>query len=344
MKTARRVLSLALLVLIAAACTAPQPVAPTTTQPPLTSIPLTVPSFPTRTAALVQTPTPTKTTTPTHWPTITPGPTRTPTPIPTVTWTPLPTLPPDKALARVLELLKTNGSCKLPCWWGIVPGKTSWAETKQILARLGIYSNYSTPSDGAIFHGANFDFRGPYINGQPTTVYNDIDFHEKNAIVEDIYLRSQGYNNPIDFQAAWERYSPRQVMVDYGSPSRVWMYTDALNYGERTGYDLWLAYDNLGFLIRYQGTVSRKSFLVYQVCPRFYNGKDIDDILIILQSPDNPRPLEERDPYYPHVVQYTHTLEEAAGLTVEVFYKLFTQGKQPACFDTPMNIWPSSFP
>ena len=49
-------------------------------------------------------------------------------------------LEPDEMQAYVREMLQTNGGCELPCWWGIIPGKTSWKEmqaafTDQAIAR-----------------------------------------------------------------------------------------------------------------------------------------------------------------------------------------------------------------
>jgi hypothetical protein len=251
--------------------------------------------------------------------------------------TPVPTLTAKERQNTFLEFLRTNAGCKLPCWWGVIPGKTNWSEVEKLLNHMGV-NIFSFPQpDGTILNSpGDFDFEDniQYIFG----------FTEKNNIVEDIYLRSIGDSNPVGFQSALESYSPRQVMADYGAPSRVWMYTDSMDYGERTGYSLWLAYDNLGFLIRYEGFVQQRDQPIYRICPRFDQGMDIQEIGIVLQSPDNPRPLEKRDPLYSEKVQYTHTLEDATGLTVDEFYKLFTQDKKPACFDTPKNIWPSSFP
>jgi hypothetical protein len=48
-------------------------------------------------------------------------------PIPTPTWTPLPAVPPATADAIVEDLLKNNAGCRLPCWWGVVPGETQWS-------------------------------------------------------------------------------------------------------------------------------------------------------------------------------------------------------------------------
>jgi hypothetical protein len=43
-------------------------------------------------------------------------------PAPTMTY--WPTLPVSKAEAEVIDLLKSNGGCRLPCFWGFTPSKT----------------------------------------------------------------------------------------------------------------------------------------------------------------------------------------------------------------------------
>jgi len=59
-------------------------------------------------------------------------------PLPTATYTMTltspPTLPRDKAQEIVSLMLKSNGGCKLPCWWGIKPGVSTWEETANALS------------------------------------------------------------------------------------------------------------------------------------------------------------------------------------------------------------------
>lgn len=97
---------------------------------------LTTISPATKTSAKSYTPTirpsstPTKTSKPTH--TTTPTITETPTygPSPTVTSTPWERIYSQR---NIIELFNTNGNCRLPCWWGIIPGTTT---TDQMRARF----------------------------------------------------------------------------------------------------------------------------------------------------------------------------------------------------------------
>jgi hypothetical protein len=58
--------------------------------------------------------------------TLMPAPTPKP-PTPTVPPSPtlVPTLTADQEQALVLDLLQNNAGCRLPCWWGFTPGKTT---------------------------------------------------------------------------------------------------------------------------------------------------------------------------------------------------------------------------
>ena len=58
--------------------------------------------------------------------------------VPIVSLTPSPTSYPrlsrEEAKPRIIEMLQTNAGCRLPCWWGITPGKTRWEEVHALLS------------------------------------------------------------------------------------------------------------------------------------------------------------------------------------------------------------------
>lgn len=254
----------------------------------------------------------------------------------TLTPTPAPTLSAEAREAYVEELLRTNAGCELPCWWGIVPGETTWTDTERFLMQMGIRTVSNAGSSGTIFHEAGgFDFRRQ-------GVYNGINFWEREGIVESLQIRTQS-NLPENLKALWARLSPEQVIAAYGQPSRVWVQTFAssseLPYGDTMAYDLWLFYDALGFVIRYGGRARYEP--IYRLCPTFGEGGNLGlSIEMYLQSPADQRPLEELVGERMGIPESIHSIEEAAGLSVEDFYALFTQGEGPICFETPRDIWP----
>ena len=103
-------------------------------------------------------------------PTFTPSPTRTlmpPTPtavLPSLTFTstrrpiapsplntatptrvPVSTLGAKQQAQFVADMLKTNGGCELPCWWGITPGQTAWQVLRNRFTAYGS-SVFDVPS------------------------------------------------------------------------------------------------------------------------------------------------------------------------------------------------------
>ncbi|MGB8647103.1 MAG: hypothetical protein WCF84_17835 [Anaerolineae bacterium] len=296
-------------------------------------------------------PTPTEIVTPTMvamLPTVTPSataspipPTETPRPAtltPTLTPNLTPTLTANERERRIRELLKTNGGCKLPCWWGITPGQTQWSEAQPFLRALGTDPGNDPGRSGNIFHGlGGTDFGKSGIS-------NDFSFIERNGTVESILIDTEGYYNHIAFQEAWQQFSPRQVITQYGRPSRVLLGTNQGFVeppgGETMGYFLWLFYDKQGFLIIYNEGV--KFAPTYHICPAVQNeALGMSELRMTLHAPDNPTPLEksyeaefEYEKYAPRPIQ------EVAGISVEQFYKLFSQKDNLACFDTPRDIWP----
>jgi hypothetical protein len=98
-------------------------------------------------------------------------------------------------------------------------------------------------------------------------------------------------------------------------------------------------YDYLGFMIRYDGTVP--DLPVYHICPQFQENGDITRIDLLLQNPSNSSLLELQDPILagsaaPRVIL---SIEDAAGINVAEFQKLFAGQEGVPCFDTPRDIW-----
>ena len=151
----------------------------------------------------------------------------------------------------------------------------------------------------------------------------------------------EGDKAPKEFQTVWAFYSPRNIMVEYGPPSRVWLDTTSETLGDVHGYGLILAYDERGIIIHYEGFLTKTGSNL-RVCPRFEEGMDIENMEVYIQAGDDPRPLDEfggvLDRHY--MIEQGKRIEEASGLNEEQFYELFAQTEQPACFTSPVDIWP----
>lgn len=263
-------------------------------------------------------------------PTGTPIPTKSPTPVP------LPTLPPEQVSENVVELLKTNAGCQLPCIWGITPGFTSWAEAGQKLQQADL--TLSADRQGtSLVHYDSLLISSAMVE---EAMFTKIEFIEQNSVVTAIRLHGEGYYSPPDFKKIWMSYAPESIMSNLGSPTRVWIKAVAsASEGNPTSfpYELWLFYDPLGLLLRYSGTVDGKP--IYQFCPTFSDsdniGNAIDVYAVSVGDAASPEDLTELAtmPYPPR------NLEEITKMTIEDFYLLYIQKDKLICFETPQNIW-----
>ena len=268
--------------------------------------------------------------TPTRMPSQTKTPTRTITPTAVPTQTLPPTLSVIEQKYYLFELLKTNANCRLPCWWGILPGETSWETAYPILGHIGSRI-YNTPfSDGTVSHSISVDLEGP--------VYNNFNFNSKNNQVEYIYIRMEGYYNPAEAKKYWRSYSPKQMILDYGQPTRIL----TMVFGSENGtvfYYLLLFYDDQGIMAFYRGTARQSVLnneLTYRVCPVWEYPTWLPHLKLYLQSPDSLIPLEE----LAHLSSDPKPLEMISQTTVEEFTTNVLTGENPPCFETLQSIWP----
>jgi hypothetical protein len=102
-----------------------------------------------------------------------------PTTTPSLTWTPISTLLPNDREEYLQTLFENNGDCNLPCWWGIMPGETTWEEARTTLLPLGILKT-----------SGNDDYvRATFSIPVPLTLSDEISpgfpYFEPNLIIQD---------------------------------------------------------------------------------------------------------------------------------------------------------------
>jgi hypothetical protein len=259
----------------------------------------------------------TSTQTPTSLPAITltttpipPTPTIKPALTPTVTPTPLDTLEPAKVDELILALLRNPGDCVAPCFWGIVPGETTYDEANQFFYHIGI-SPFNSTVDGKDYasydYELNNDLRISIILGLQDTIVENL----RNGIV------TEAINGKAE--SDWMAYSPSAIIKQYGKPSKVdfnW------GLGERTTFTINLYYDKYDFIAEYHS----------------YHGPE----------PNAPTvcPLEAKydyvglwmgkNPYYP---PRGVPLDEATSLTMDEFVKLMTGDPKNSCFNLDINAF-----
>ena len=252
-------------------------------------------------------------------------PTRTPHP------TPVPTMTANEEYAFVSEMLRNNGGCRLPCWWGFTPGETAWETTKTFFTSRGVTIwDYGGTRDYTVA----FDTPGHYESYQSYIredgMLDRIDIGAVPPVGEDGY---SVYGDP-QFAEDWKTCMLPQILGAYGPPSQIFLGTGGAPWSP---FDLLLFYPEKGFLVEYVGVAEEREGETWRVCPHRV------EITLHLWSPERSMNLED----IPGVVSShaddetwgPYPLEEATGMSIEQFYQTFVQPGNQTCLNVPADLW-----
>ena len=238
----------------------------------------------------------------------------TPRPSPTTTLTPLATLEPKQANETIKTLLQEPVDCSAPCFWGIIPGRTTLDEAKNVFHRLGLQTK-SIAYEGKEFYGTEYDFdSGVSILVNLTT---------QDKVVENLRVDINPETQKAGVPREWRAYSPETLMKRYGAPSRVEFFVGRVAV---ISYTMIVYFDKLDLIVEYGGynvgVGTEKSF---RVCPLVDQQ---DSIRIWLgANPENPPGT-------------AISLEKATSMTLEDFSKLMTGNPNTACLDLKEQLFP----
>jgi len=153
-------------------------------------------------------------------PTFSPVPTLTITaslqPTATITLTPLPTMPGDKIQAKFDQLYQYNNGCKLPCWWGITPGITTWGEARNFLMQFEEHSELREDHSNPLTQNPSGFTHATFIFPSPNYPYNRygtmVDFEIQNGAIVAIKLMGD--------VSRW-MFDLKKLYQEYGDPDRI---------------------------------------------------------------------------------------------------------------------------
>lgn len=292
----------------------------------ITSIPNTVETELSTTKPIIEI----KTETSTLIPTKIPLPTRievtdTSTPSPTESLAPLATLSLGDRYREVLDLLKNNRGCRLPCWWGFTPGETRWDEAQLFLSRLG---KISMPEDQNNKPFLYIEVHIPVpkeISISPLAQTYTVENYG-NGIIQ----RLEIYPGNI------ESYSLANILMDYGMPGEVWIRTFSAVPSKEVPFVVILFYSKLGFLVEYNTSSLRMNPI--RGCPEHATYP-----FLYLWSPLIPLTFDEiakdRANFGYGEENKFRRLEDATNLNPGLFYDIFKDPKNTQCLETPMKLW-----
>ncbi len=256
----------------------------------------------------VVTPTPTRTSTATATITktiIPPTLTLIPSATPTLTPTPLDTLEPSKADGVILGLLQDPGDCLAPCFWGIVPGKTTRDEASSFFFHLG-FSPYNTTHDGRDYTSYEPQLKGSFSFG--------VMLVSQNKIVENQRIGMQVIGSNGITETRWMAYSPKALIQRYGKPSSVNL-TWNLESGNTTFF-IDLYFDDYDLIATFHSPDGPEPSSP-QECPLAVR---YDYVILWLG----------KNPYYPPIKGVP--LDKGTTLTIDEFVKLMAGDSDRSCF------------
>ncbi len=217
----------------------------------------------------------------------------------------------------VKNLLNNNGDCQLPCWWGIVPGKTTWQDAHTFFSPIATSIYESTKPDSnpryfEVFFPAPPPFEGEFKQG----------YLIKNDVVTQIEILPQNFS----------KYSlPKELFQEFGVPEKVLL---GGSVDQDQSFQLVLYYPERGIFAMYVSEL-RPSNYQEQIDICF---TEVDYVDMFLWDPtesfsetmDNVFRLYEH-PFY--------DIETVTTLTLDDFNNIFTDSEQPDCFLSPSSFW-----
>lgn len=248
----------------------------------------------------------------------------------------MPTLLPKERENYLLNRIKTNGGCKLPCFLGIHPGISVWDDIREIEAPLYFRERYY-PDQGD--STSLYTYVGRDVESLNVTFWGNK--HTIERITVDTIINTSDYPSGdyySRFTDAMTQYSLPNILSEYGAPSRVLLQVEGqVEPGAGTQAEILLFYDSLGIVVHYMflDVVSQDSNTgVLTACPKY---KHVHFIRFYLQSPKDNTPLErmisKKNSYY--LTSYLKPLEKLTNLSLKDFYSLFVNPSEKACFDVP---------
>lgn len=232
--------------------------------------------------------------------------------------TPVPTLSID-AEQKMVEALKST-DCILPCYMGIVPGKTKLSDAKLLLESLGATFLGENTRGEIKDIGYLIVIDDPSItmtNGavEDHRVSNSIGLVVIDDVVQQTFIWVLGRGLSPKFQDYWSRYTPKGVFLQLDMPDEIYS----------GGGHLALVYERLGIINRY-ATFWKDG----QLCPQNETGYFDRRFVIKNKNTSDDLYTEFEDSLKNKAL--SNPIAESLGVSVQEFYDQVI-ADDSVCFD-----------
>jgi hypothetical protein len=237
------------------------------------------------------------------------------------TQTLIPSVVGDDSKSKVAYLLKTNGNCSLPCWWGITPGRTTWRETEHYLASLALEIPQAVYSE------------------QDDLTYYPTRFPDPNSITPSDYIFAEiavNGSGKIEYISTSAENHLSAMLIKMGIPSQIWINIVTIDPG---AYTIVLFYDSgMMLALRERRYTGNAQFIT--ICPDDLEGANPN--LWVWDSVKYPTfasigifgviPTLTRDDWF-------RPLGEVSDMQPQTFYDLYVNPLATQCIETPWSEW-----
>jgi hypothetical protein len=277
-------------------------------------------------------------------PTVTSIPTSTSALTPQLTESAILALSVEDARIRLEDLLMSNGNCKLPCIWGITPGKSTLQEARIILEPLKNISDFMAFAKGIGNLTPNFTEKN-------TGIYTNFDFLTSNNIVSYVVFRARAFREDTGGNSVIEvfdsdvygkylfSYMLPQILTKYGRPSDIRLKTLTEPPSQSRGGDI--GYFNVVLIYPEEGILVNYNTDIHNLGDKVNGCMNNAHVTLSLYPADKTNSFwENLDPSLKEDIQFNYKpIEDVTSLSINDFYNTFSQPTEE-CITTPANLWP----
>jgi hypothetical protein len=227
-----------------------------------------------------------------------------------------PTIMSTQPIMSLEDMIKTNGNCNLPCFWGIRPGITKWTEAMDLFSQLDI--------EGVIGTSPR-DFKYFTANVEAKSVAILLNLYQKDDIVGAILLTISNKPPLTGSHPDIEPYSIKKTFMNLGMPTDILLKLDFAPEGpsEVSSYSFWVTYDNYGLQENYIGSLENPGDS--KVCPE----ETSKQVTLYLYSP-----TLDFVPWGPDISGDAEKIENVTSITATDFFQLSINSDTPVCLET----------
>jgi hypothetical protein len=231
-------------------------------------------------------------------------------------------------------MLDNNGDCKLPCWWGIIPGETKLSDAINMLATFvpEVETNNLTYTDTSGRH----DGIAAVVYYQPKTENFDVE----NPGFFEMFAEDDIVNTTTIYKDLTSNFSLATILNNYGKPQDVYVNSLPASPTNEVPFSVILYYPEQGILAEYYHLYGGAPIVndKVNICPQDYSPilKLWSPLSSLISETKRNSFLEsEKQNFYGQF----RKLNDVSDMNIDIFYNTFRQDNANNCIVTSSDIW-----